>query len=84
MRRTVVWLPSAEKALAAIWLDPERDEAVTEASYHLDRDLQTDAELNGTPLREGLWSIERSPLRAVYEIIEADRLVRVVNVGFLP
>jgi hypothetical protein len=84
MTRTVVWLPSAEKALAAIWLDTERNEAVTEASYQIDRDLHTDAELNGTPLREGLWVIQRTPLRAVYEIIEADRLVRVVNLGLLP
>ena len=79
-----MWLPSAEKALAAIWLDTERDEAVTEASYRIERDLQIDAELNGTPLREGLWSIERAPLRAVYEIVEADWLVRVVNLGLLP
>jgi hypothetical protein len=46
-------LPSAEKALAAIWMITERNEAVTAASYQIDRDLQTDAALNGTPLREG-------------------------------
>lgn len=83
MKRTVVWLPSAEKALAQIWLDTQRNEAVVEASYIIDRDLQVDAESNGTPLREGLWAIERTPLRAVFEIIEADRLVRVVQLGLL-
>ena len=47
---TVVWIQSAEAELATIWLAAGRSEAVTIASYEIDRDLRMDAERNGTPL----------------------------------
>lgn len=79
--RTVVWLKAAESDLASIWLASSRAESVTRASYEIDRDLRADAELNGTPLSEDLWVIERRPLRAVFEIKVDDRLVRVVSLA---
>jgi hypothetical protein len=45
--RTVVWIESAESELATIWLAAGRSEAVTKASYKIDRDLRMDAERNG-------------------------------------
>ena len=80
-RRTVVWLKSAESELASIWLAAGRSEQVTKALYEIDRDLRDDAEQSGTPLSEGLWVIERKPLRAVFEIKDQDKLVRVVSLS---
>jgi hypothetical protein len=79
--RTVVWIQSAEAELATIWLAAGRSEAVTIGSYEIDRDLRLDAERNGTPLAEGLFVIERPPLRAVFEIKHEDNLVRVVSLS---
>ena len=60
-----------------------RSEQVSKASYQIDRDLRFHAEEKGTPLSEGLWVIERNPLRAVFEIKEEDRLVRVVSLAIV-
>ncbi len=80
-KRTVVWIESAEAELATIWLAAGRSEQVTIASYEIDRDLRIDAEKYGTPLSEGLFVIERRPLRAVFEIKAQDNLVRVVSLS---
>lgn len=78
-----MWLKSAESELATIWLAAGRSEQVAKASYEIDRDLRVDAEKHGTPLSEGLWVIERSPLCAVFELMDEDRLVRVVSLAIV-
>ena len=80
-KRTVVWLESAETELATIWLASSRSEQVTIASYEIDRDLRINAERDSTPLSEGLHVIERRPLRAVFEMMDQDNLVRVLSLA---
>src|SRR5262249_38349001 len=50
-------------------------------SAHL---VGTDPLRNGTPLAEGLYSLEVHPLRISYEIDSSSRVVTVVSVGQLP
>ena len=41
---------------------------IIDASYQLDRALEADPIGNGQPLSEGLFYIDRPPLRAIYTI----------------
>ena len=81
MLRTVVWVKSADDELATFWLATGRSEVITKASYQIEHDLRTDASGNSSDLTEGLYVIERGPLRAVPEINEGDRLVRVLKLS---
>ncbi len=80
-RRTVVWDKSAEIELGNIWFACGKSEKITKASYEIDRDLRDDAAGNGSPLAEGLFVIERPPLRAVFVIQADDMLVRVLSLS---
>ncbi len=82
-KRTVVWDKLAENELGSIWLGSGRSMKITQASYEIDRDLKNDAETNGSPLAEGLWVIERPPLRAVFVIQSDDMLVRVLSLAMV-
>lgn len=79
-RRTVVWVPSAERELADIWLSAPLRDHVTAAVNAIDSALSDDAELFGSPLTEGLYAINELPLRVLFEILDEDRLVRVLMV----
>ena len=80
---TVVWEESAEVKLGNIWFGTGRSPKVTDASYHIDKDLRNDPHRHGKPLAEGLFVIERPPLRAVFTLSEDDRLVRVLSVSIV-
>lgn len=79
-RRTVVWVSSAEAELAEIWLASASRELVTSATYAIDQALARDAESAGNPLAEGLRAFDSPPLRVLFEILDDDRLVRVLKV----
>ena len=77
---TVVWVESAEQELASIWLAlPDRNK-VAAATHEIDQALKRDAFGEGIQLCEGLYAIERGPLRALFEVLTDDKIVRVVKV----
>ena len=79
-RLTVVWVESAEQELASIWLAfPDRNK-VSMATHEIDQALKRDAIGEGVELCEGLYAIERSPLRAIFELLSEDKIVRVVKI----
>lgn len=80
---TVVWEESAEIMLGNIWFGTGQSPKVTEASYQIDKALNIDPRRHGNPLAEGLWVVERPPLRAVFTISEEDRLVRVLSLSIV-
>ena len=77
---TVVWVESAEQELASIWLALPEPKKVTVAAYQIDEALKRDTITEGVELSEGLYAIERSPLRVILEVLSDDRIVRVVKV----
>ena len=77
---TVVWVESAEQELASIWLAlPDRNK-VSKATHQIDQALKRDAICEGVKLCEGLYAIECPPLRAIFEVLSEDNVVRVVKV----
>ncbi len=79
-RRTVVWVSDAETELAEIWLASASRDRVTSASHAIDVALAQDAESVGSPLAEGLRAFDEPPLRVLFEILDQDRMVRVLKV----
>ena len=84
MNYSVTWTPGAEQELAAVWLAAADRNAVTQASYRLDQDLAQDPFGRGF---ERSSSVDRTatdlPLGIDYEVIEDDKLVRVLRVWSL-
>jgi hypothetical protein len=85
MSYRVDWTQEAEDQLAAIWTQfvPHR-QAITQAQDRIDRQLSADPFRNGNHLAEGLYVIHVPPLRAGYEISQADQAVTVVSVSWRP
>jgi hypothetical protein len=79
-RFTAVWSPNIIAALADIWLNSSDRAAVTLAAAEIERLLRDDPMLHGVPVKEGLWGLSKPPLRVLFTINEADRLVEVVLV----
>jgi plasmid stabilization system protein ParE len=79
-RFTVTWSRDAQADLAEIWLSAGDRAAVTIAAAQIESFLRTDPILNGTEAKEGLWGLSQPPLRVLFTVYEADRLVEVVLV----
>ena len=79
-RRTVVWVSDAETELAEIWVESASRDRVTLASHAIDLALGQEASSVGSPLAEGLRALDEPPLRVLFEILDDDRLVRVLKV----
>ena len=79
-RRTVVWVSDAEAELAEIWLASTSRDRIASASHAIDSTLANDAESAGIILAEGLKAVDEPPLRVLFEILERDRMVRVLKV----
>jgi hypothetical protein len=84
MNYTVDWSPDAQSTLATIWIQSSNRQAVTAAQARIDRLLAANPLGNSTPVSEGLYAIEIHPLRALFEVSDAEHLVNVVSVGELP
>jgi hypothetical protein len=85
MSYSVDWTPAARSQLAGIWVQHvSHRQAITAAQARIDRLLAADPVRNGNLLSEGLYTITVPPLRAVYEISDANRLVTVVSVNWSP
>jgi hypothetical protein len=80
MKWTVVWLPEALDELTRIWTNSPRKQAISRAADQIDLELSRDAEKKGKLQRNKLVLIV-PPLGVSFEVIPADRLVRVVQVA---
>jgi hypothetical protein len=80
-RYTVVWHQGAHDALARLWLDAPDRNAIRQAADAVDRDLGTDAAGKGTAVAEDLRRLIAPPLRVLFSVSEADRMVRVLDVA---
>jgi hypothetical protein len=75
MTYTVVWRPSAERALADLWTGAEDRQTVTNSANAMD------ASLRNAPLEVGESRVAStriltiSPLSVYYDVFEDDRLV---------
>lgn len=83
MNYNLDWDVSARDTLATIWINSANRQAVTAAQARMDRLLAADPLGYGAPLSEGLYVLEVHPLRAVYEIDDTDKTVKVVSVSEL-
>jgi hypothetical protein len=84
MRYTVVWERAAQMQLAACYNAVSVPNSVAAAQHRIDQLLKSSPLLNADPHVEGLYSLDVPPLRALFEVSDADCLVRVVSVGLLP
>jgi hypothetical protein len=80
MRYTVLWTPSAEQDLAAVWTaSPDRD-AVTAAPNEIDRVLADDPDQQGTVNFDTVRTLVVEPLGVDFDVVEPDRIVYVLAV----
>ncbi len=80
---TVVWLKGVHIDVGEIWLASSDRNVVTVASAEIDRELATDPEQKGKPLSEGLRVYDSGPLRAIYSVDAANRIVEVSRIRLL-
>jgi hypothetical protein len=77
----VAWPRETLDELAQAWLDSTDRNAVTEASFNMEQELTTDPYSCGFPrLSPTDRTAVRLPLGFEFEIIEDDKLVRVLRV----
>jgi hypothetical protein len=85
MSYSVEWSDDARDQLAATWLQQVASQrAITVAQNRVDQMLGADPARFGAALSEGLFAVEQPPLRALYEISDADKHVEVVAVRWRP
>jgi plasmid stabilization system protein ParE len=76
-RYTVIWVEDASDELAEIWMAAVDRHAVAAAANSIDAELAEDAEHKGGPLSEGLRVLAYPPLRVLFSVDAADRIVEV-------
>ena len=76
----VVWKPSAEQHLAAIWLAAPDRNAVTAAANQIDRMLAADPENVGQVRYDTVRTLVVPPLGVEFEVVAPDRRVWVLGV----
>jgi len=79
-RYTVVWPGGAEDDLAEVWLNASDRNAVSAATFAIDRELAQDATQKGLEVSEGLRAFYEPPLRVLFAVREEDRIVEVLRV----
>lgn len=79
-RFTVVWPLSVQDELIDEWLGTTDRGAVTAAAHFIDQELAVDPLSKGTELSEGLRALFAPPLRVLFCVSEADRIVEVLRV----
>ncbi len=80
MRFTVVWTPSAEQELAAIWLVAADRPAITSACNTIDALLARDPSSRGRPRYDTVRELVVPPLGVDFDVQEDDRMVYVLSV----
>lgn len=77
---TVVWMPTAEQRLAGVWLNAADRNAVTRSANRVDELLRVDPEHQGDLRFDTVRSMIVGALGVEFEVVEDDRLVRVLSV----
>jgi hypothetical protein len=80
----VVWEEDARSEVAAEFVVGKDKVALIDASYQIDRALESDPIGNGEPLNEGMFYIDRPPLRAIYWIEAEAQRVEVGRIRRIP
>ncbi len=81
-RFTVVWHADACDELARLWIGATDRRALRSAADAIDRELAVDAPLKGSGIPDGLRQLTVAPLRVLFAVSEADRMVRVLEVAW--
>ena len=85
MKFTVLWVPSAERQLAQLWLDAEDRSSVRDAADRLDAALGERADSLGESRSPNVRIAFAPPLAIEFEVLEQDRTVYVLAVWpFIP
>jgi hypothetical protein len=79
MKFTVLWTPTAEQDLAAVWLGADDRAAVVSAANTIDRLLSSDPESRGERRFDVVRTLSISPLGVDFEVVEPDRIVWVLS-----
>lgn len=80
MRYTVVWKPEADDELADLWMSCLDQRRFSVAANAIDPTLKDDPSQKGQWIDDQTKQLYIYPLSVVFEIIEADRQVRVLKV----
>jgi mRNA-degrading endonuclease RelE of RelBE toxin-antitoxin system len=76
---TVVWTPSARKALWDLYFAASNRQEVSNASNWIDEALKRDPLRNATQLGRH-WKLARRPLEVLFGVDDGDRMVKVLMV----
>ncbi len=79
-RYTVVWSKGAQDESMEIWMAAQDRRDVTAAIDAMDRQLAVDASLQGIEIREGLRALVVPPIKVLFSVREADRIVEIAKV----
>ncbi len=79
-RYTVIWTQDALDELINLWMGSGDRSRVTLAVNEIDRQLARDAPMQGIETSESLRAFFAPPLKVLFEVREADRIVEVVLV----
>jgi hypothetical protein len=80
-RYTVVWHDEAQNQLAEIWMSTSDRQLSTQAANAADRYLADDASTKGIGIEGDLRLLIIPPLRFLFAVSEADRMVRILDVS---
>ncbi|MEM6474208.1 MAG: hypothetical protein AAF802_32015 [Planctomycetota bacterium] len=84
MKYTVVWEENATQEVAAEFVRGSDKVAIIDATYQINGALAANPVENGLALREGLYYIDRFPLRAIYSIDTEAKRVDVGRIRRIP
>jgi hypothetical protein len=85
MTFTVVWKKTAEDALAELWIRHEHyRDALSDAANQIDALLRVDPQERGSPYIIPSRVLLVPPLGVIFRVIESDRLVRILQVWYVP
>jgi hypothetical protein len=81
---TVVWAESPTDQLTELWLNAPDRNAIAAASHQIDITLREDPDTVGRATLDNVREYLCPPLGVEFEVIESDRLVRVLSVWRIP
>lgn len=84
MKYKVEWEESATQEVATEFVTGNDKVAIIDATHQIDRALESDPIGHGTPLDEGMFYIDRPPLRAIYSINADAKRVDVGRIRRIP
>lgn len=80
MSYTVRYLPDAEQELAALWMDSNKRNAVTQAAHRIDQQLQRAPDQLGESRPHDCRIFFDPPLGVLFRVIVSSQLVEVVHI----